>query len=151
MRRITLAAALCLAGTAHCQMLYRCAHAGIDSYQQSPCPPGSRMVSAFPASPEPPPTDAERRLRVERAEQDRAESAFLSHQAGTDLASVRQRSAASYRSPRRRTSAANHGDTCRVAKEARAAARQALGLSRTYDALRRLDEGVRSACPSSAI
>ncbi|WP_159015842.1 hypothetical protein [Cognatiluteimonas profundi] len=146
MRRITLAVALCLAGTAHCQTLYRCVHGGIDSYQQSPCPPSSRTVSATEVAPEAPPTDVERRRRLDKAEQDRAESAFLSHQAGTDQASVSRRSA-SHRLPRRQTSGRSRdGDSCEAARIASNAARKALGLGRTYNDLQRLDESVRAAC-----
>ena len=143
MRTITLAAALCLAGTAHCQTLYRCAHGGIDSYQQSPCPPSSRTVSATEVAPETPPTDVERRRRRDKAEQDRAESAFLSHQAGTDDTGTVRRSTG-YRSTRRGVSSRRDG--CQAAKDARTAVRSAMGLDRTFELLKRLDDSVREAC-----
>ena len=132
---------LSVAGMAQAQTLYRCRAHGVDSYQQSPCPGFSRMVGSIETVPEPEPTEMQRRARIEQAEQDRAESAFLSHSAGTD------RGAAISRNPVRGTS--RHLPQRRPCQEARAtrnASLKAVGLNRTYDLLRNLDESVSEAC-----
>jgi hypothetical protein len=135
---------LCEAGAAHAQTLYHCRAHGVSSYQQSPCPSSSRTVSSIETNPEPAPTESQRRAQVAQAEQDRAESAFLSHSAGTDSRPANNRSAVrrtSWRSPQR--------SACQEARAARSASLKAVGLNRTYDMLRNLDESVTEACKRS--
>ncbi len=145
MSRTTIAVVLlCVAGAAHAQTLYHCRAHGFSSYQQSPCSAGSRMVNSIETNPEPAPTESQRRARAAQAEQDRAESAFLSHSAGTDSRPANNRSAArgtSRRSPQR--------SACQEARSTRSSALKAVGLNRTYDLLRNLDASVSEACGPS--
>ena len=132
---------LCLAGGAPAQTLYHCRTHGVSSYQQSPCPASSRMVSSMQTIPEPVPTESQRRMRAEQAVQDRAESAFLSHSAGTDAGTAngsKRAHAATHRLPQR--------SACQDARATRTAALEVVGLKRTYDMLQRLDQTVADAC-----
>lgn len=139
-----LAAAFQITGS-QAQTLYKCASRAGNSYQQSPCAASSRMVESMVTVPEPPPSAAQTAQRLRKAEQDRAESAFLSHLAGTD------QMASTSRAPRYERSSgvarrATRSDECKLAKATRKATLQAVGLSRTYELLRRLDEDVSNAC-----
>jgi hypothetical protein len=139
---MTFAAMLCLSGMAHAQTLYRCSRGSIHSYQQTACPPSWKTLGTMQVAPEPPPTALEQRQRVEKAEQDRAESAFLSHQAGMDVSVSRR-----YPARRARTSGRlRNDDTCQTAVAASSAARKAIGWRRTYEDLQRLDQDTREAC-----
>lgn len=141
-RMTVVAMLLCVTGAGNAQTLYHCRAHGISSYQQSPCPASTRMVSSIETIPEPAPTESQRRARIEQADQDRAESAFLSHSAGTDRASaitrIPTRRLAS-RSPTQRSA-------CQEARATRSASLKAVGLNRTYDMLHNLDQSVYDAC-----
>lgn len=142
--------AICIAAAwqptaAHAQTLYKCAAKSGNSYQQSSCPGTARTLATIDVAPEPPPTATQLAQRARKAEQDRAESAFLSHLAGTD------QPPAIYRTTRARTSSSrlprrSTASGCALAKVTRKAALQAVGLDRTYDLLRRLDEEVARTC-----
>jgi len=148
MRRIVIAA--CVAAglqlsPAHAQSLYKCASRAGNSYQQSPCAASSKTVETMVTVPDPQPTATQLAERARKAEQDRAESAFLSHLAGTDQVPV------SYRAPRygrsmARSTRSPRSDGCQLAKSTRKATLETVGLSRTYDLLRRLDDEVNHAC-----
>ena len=139
-RMAFVVALFCLGGVARAQTLFHCRAHGVSSYQQSPCPASARMVGSIQTVPEPAPTESRRRARIEQAAQDRAESAFLSHSAGTDDRSTTLRSArtVAIRQPQR--------SACQDARTAKSAALKALGLNRTYDILQSLDQSVANAC-----
>jgi len=143
---VTCIAAVFQLGAAQSQTLYKCASRTGNSYQQSPCGASSRMLESMVTVPEPPPSAAQLAEQARKAEQDRAESAFLSHLAGTDQLSMPYR-ASRYRrassAPARRDA---HGDDCGLAKATRKSTLQAVGSSRTYELLRRLDDEVAKAC-----
>jgi len=148
MRRIVVIACIAAAfqpGTANAQTLYKCASRTGNSYQQAPCAASSRTIESMDIAPEPPPSAAQLAQRQRKAEQDRAESAFLSHLAGTDQLPASYRPAHYAASPRVTRSRMSN-DACKGAKAARKSTLQAVGLSRTYDLLRRLDEEVSTAC-----
>ena len=148
MRRIATTACIAAAfqlGAADAQTLYKCASRTGNSYQQSPCAASSRLVESMVTVPDPRPTAAQLAERARKAEQDRAESAFLSHLAGTDRIPM------SYRAPRyarssTRVARSPGNDDCQLARAARKTTLQAVGLNRTYDLLRRLDDEVNKAC-----
>jgi len=149
MRRIATAACIAAAfqlGTADAQTLYKCASRTGNSYQQSPCAASSRLVESMVTMPEPSPSAAQLAERARKAEQDRAESAFLSHLAGTDQIPTSYRAPRYARSTARVTRSTPNGRDCQLAKATRKATLQAVGLSRTYDLLRRLDDEVGNAC-----
>ena len=149
MRRIVTAACMAAAfqlGAAHAQTLYKCTSRAGNSYQQTPCAAPSRMLESMVTAPEPAPSAAQLAERFRKAEQDRVESAFLSHLAGTDRSSIPARGGRYVRSPSRVARRDSSGDACRLAKATRKATLQAVGLGRTYDLLRTLDEAVATAC-----
>lgn len=143
MRRIAMAILL-LAGTAHAQTLYKCVSRDVTSYQQTPCPPMSRTVRSFQTVPEPPPTPAQRAEQRRQAQQDRAESAFLSHLAGTDQPRSRRESRG--RSSSRMATVAKPKDACGYARRNREYTLRVVGLNRGIDLSRRLDDDVAEAC-----
>ena len=135
---------LCLTGVAQAQTLYHCRAHDVSSYQQSPCPASSRMVRSIETIPEPAPTESQQRAHIQQAEQDRAESAFLSHSAGTDAGSANRP-----QRPRKVTRRVPQRSACQEARTARNAALEAAGLNRTYDMLHNLDQSVAEACRRS--
>ena len=150
MRRIVVTTACILAllqvSAADAQTLYKCASKAGNSYQQLPCAGSARTVSAMDVAPEPPPTASQLAVRARKAEQDRAESAFLSHLAGTDQPAFGYRGTRYRRSSTEQVRRNAHSDACGLAKATRTATLQAVGLGRTYDLLRRLDDAVANAC-----
>jgi hypothetical protein len=143
MRRIAMAMLL-LASTAHAQTLYKCVSKGVTSYQQTPCPLGSWTVRSFQTVPEPPPTPAQRAEQRRQAQQDRVESAFLSHLAGTDQ--PRSPRVSRDRSPSRMATGDKPKGACDSAKRSREHTLRAVGLDRNIDLSRRLDDDVAEAC-----
>jgi hypothetical protein len=131
---------LLLAGAADAQTLYKCVSKEMVSYQQTPCPPSARTVRSIQTAPEPPPTATQLAEQRRKAQQDRAESAFLSHLAGTD----QPRSARV--SPRRIAARDPRKSACDAAKKSREHTLRAVGLDRSLDLLRRLDDEVAEAC-----
>jgi len=148
MRRIVIAAcvaAVFQSGVTHAQTLYKCASPTGHSYQQSPCAGASRTLDTLITVPEAPPSAAQLVQRARKAEQDRAESAFLSHVAGTDQMPSSYRGSR-YARPAARIARNPHEDGCQLAKATRRSTLEAVGFKRTFDLLRRLDDEVRTAC-----
>ncbi|WP_166207226.1 hypothetical protein [Cognatiluteimonas telluris] len=155
MRRIAMAAcilvAACGTGALQAQALYICATSTGNSYQQIPCSAPARLVGTLLTSPEPQPTAEMLARRMKQAEQDRAESAFLAHQAGTDGTGLRPvRGAHRSSAARSRWYAARAGsrvaDACGTARNDRKRVLQEVGLGRTLELMRRLDAAVWAAC-----
>lgn len=150
MRRIAFAfacaVALQLASAADAQTLYKCIVRASVSYQQTPCPTAARTVRTIETTPEPRPTAAELATWDRKARQDRAESTFLAHMAGTDRLAASSQGSSSGRSRRQ---GSNHGQidsACQGAKSKREHTLQRVGLDRTVALLRQLDEDVAEAC-----
>jgi uncharacterized protein DUF4124 len=143
MRRIVLTIALSCVPMAYAQTLYQCADGNGNRYQQTPCTGSVRLVRTLETSPEPPPTRQELEQRASKAAQDRAESAFLSHLAGTDDESMRY--VRGDRSSRRR-SVSRLPDACDRARARRMHRLADLTLDRSVDLFRRLDAAVAAAC-----
>jgi hypothetical protein len=95
-------------------------------------------------TPDPPMSAAQHADRAVRLEQDRIESAFLSHMAGTDRMDGIQSS--SRRRTPRGSRTARVLDRCSAAKEKRETVLRSVGLARTFDLLRKLDGDVAAAC-----
>ncbi len=140
---VLLAIALSCSFAADAQTLYQCAGPDGNSYQQEPCTASRRMVRAIQITPEPTPTPQQLAQRARKAAEDRAESQFLSHLAGTDQ--LWGYSTRSGRSPRRR-SGAGLPDPCSRAMTGREHRLALAGLDRNVDLLRRLDADVDIAC-----
>ena len=145
MRRIALATIVLLCiSAAQAQTLYECAGSSGNSYQQTPCAKSARLVRSLETVPEPPPSPQQLAERARKAAQDRAESAFLSHLAGTDRVSMTY--AMRGNRPARRQGASSMIDRCNRARAHRTRRLAAVGLNRTVDLLRQLDSDVWSAC-----
>lgn len=85
MRRLALGFIAVLGiGAASAQTLYQCTSRAGNSYQQAPCAASTRLVRTLETQPDPPPTAEALAARARKTAEDRAESAFLSHAAGTD-------------------------------------------------------------------
>ena len=139
MRHAAAVLALLACGHASAQSVYKCIdRAGATSYQSAPCDVGARTAGAWDAAPEPPPSAEQLRARAAQRDRDRAESEYLSRRAGTDGAGARRASAASVRTPR--------NNACENAKAHRERTLAAVGLKRTFELLRKLDDAVYEAC-----
>lgn len=127
MRWIAAAMALVLCGTAHAQVVYKCAgRNGQVEYSSWPCKPGQVTRQAIPAPPDP----------VRRYEPPPA-PVSVSH-----FGQVNH-----FPSPSRaRQERASRALACASAKQHRESTLASVGLKRNFDLLRRLDDAVRAAC-----
>lgn len=113
--------------TAQAQQVYKCA-SGVDVvYQSPPCEGSQRMLKQWDATPGPT-TPAVRQAAAEPKSSARPvrSSAARGRNAGPRLDPAEAR--------------------CRAAKTRREAKLQAVGLKRTFDLLRKLDDAVHMAC-----
>ena len=148
MRQIAFAGAVVLlfASAADAKTLYKCMSRVGVSYQQTPCLPAARTVLTIETAPEPAPTAAELTQRDRKARQDRAESEFLSHLAGTDRLATVQRGSAPKNLRQHAGSRSRNDTACQAAKVNREHTLQRVGLDRNIDLLRRLDNDVEQSC-----
>lgn len=146
MQWAVLAVAMCLSVPAWGQQvgeLRKCALPnGSVSFQQEPCAPGSRQVSSRSYVAEAPLTAEQVRARAAREQAGRAESADLSRRAGT----VRGRDVGRGGGTLHRVALARDDDACQRARAHREQTLAAVGLKRTYDLLRALNDEVAKAC-----
>lgn len=115
---------------------------GAETFQQQPCPTGSRQVASRHYVSEPAPTAEQERARAARDRAARAESAELSRRAGT---------AGRYRASGgagalHRVTIAKDDKACQRARRHRDETLERVGLKRTYDLLRTLNDEVARAC-----
>lgn len=115
---------------------------GAVSFQQAPCPAGARQTSSRSYVAEPAPTAEQIRARVVREQAARAESAELSRRAGTS----RQHRAATGAGTLHRVAIAKDDAACQRARRQRDETLARVGLKRTYDLLRALNDEVARAC-----
>ena len=139
MRAVMVSLVFFVVSTASAQQVYKCVRGSKVSYQSAACEDTQKIARQWDAAPEPEPTAEELRQRQSKSQIDRAESAWLSRAAGTD----------------RRSSASNRGSLvnrkphisrCDTAKARREAKLKSVGLKRTFDLLRKLDDAVNEAC-----
>lgn len=136
MKLLILAIFLVMAMPASAQSVYKCAKGKDVSYQSQPCA-DSTPVKAWDATPEPPPTNAELWRRYYARKQGERDSAYLRSLAGRDNGSVASGASIG-------TTQSSYG--CESAKRSRQATLDAVGLNRTHDLLRSLDDAVNRAC-----
>jgi hypothetical protein len=142
MKLIFLAAILAVAMPASAQQVYKCVKGKDVSYQSQPCA-DSAPVKAWDATPEPPPTNAELWRRYNAKKQGEQESAYLRRIAGREnLASGGSRPVGSAIPVRD----AKNNNACEAARHQRQSVLDAIGLRRTHDLLRSLDDAVNKAC-----
>lgn len=129
MRRKMLVALLPLLwSAAHAQQVYKCSDGKQVSYQSQPCDGAQRTLRQWDATPETIPTGA----HTEQAGNARAVPARKSSRRSTSSNTRSRPDPAEAR--------------CQVAKSNREAKLRAVGLKRTFDLLRKLDEAVHAAC-----
>lgn len=139
MRALLLSFIVLFAPAANAQQVYKCVDGKNVSYQSATCDATQVAARQWNATPEPEPSVEELRQHQLKREHGRAESAWLSRTAGTDrVHSVRRgRQSSNVRSSMSR---------CDAAKARREAKLKSVGLKRTFDLLRKLDELVHEAC-----
>lgn len=116
-------------GVAQAQMVYKCVgKGGAVSFQSAPCPPTHRTAKAVFAPPEP-----------ERPRPVPAYAPSSNSQAPVVSNHVYGTSAAETERDRRK-------HQCALAKQSRQATLDRVGLQRTHDLLRKLDNAVYDAC-----
>jgi hypothetical protein len=139
MRKLILAVVLIFPGAVNAQQVYKCVKGTDVSYQSAPCDGTHTVAKQWDATPDPEPTAEEVSRREAKRKQDAAESAQLRQAAGTNRARSTGRSS-------NRTNVSAADARCNAAKEKRARKLEAVGLKRTFDLLRKLDDAVNNAC-----
>lgn len=115
---------------------------GAVSFQQQPCAAGSRQASSRSYAAEPAPTAEQIRARAMREQAARAESAELSRRAGT----AGHHGVATAAGTLHRVTIAKDDAACQRARRDRDKTLERVGLKRTYDLLRALNDEVVRAC-----
>ena len=116
-----------IAPLANAQQVYKCAKGRDVSYQSAPCDGTQTLVKRWEAAPEPEPPAIEsspRQPQRKRPERDSRPPRLGGSRTGTVSADNR----------------------CRAAKARREAKLVSVGLKRTFDLLRKLDDAVHEAC-----
>lgn len=128
-----------VASTASAQQVYKCVRGNEVSYQSAACDATQKVARQWDATPEPEPTADELRQRQSKNQFGRTESAWLSRAAGTDRPRpTGNRATRAGRKP--------GVSRCDAAKARREAKLRSVGLKRTFDLLRKLDDAVNEAC-----
>ena len=127
------------ASTASAQQVYKCVRGSEVSYQSAACDANQKVARQWDATPEPGPTADELRQRQLKNQLGQAESARLSRAAGRD----RARSAGNRATPAGRKPRISRCDAAKARREAKL---KSVGLKRTFDLLRKLDDAVNEAC-----
>ena len=139
MHRIFFAICLFFPTAANAQQVYKCVRGKDVSYQSAACDATHTVVKQWDATPDPEPTTAEIAQREARRKQDATESAQLRRAAGANRTRSTSRNS-------NRTSISTADARCNAAKDRRARKLESVGLKRTFDLLRKLDDAVHSAC-----
>ncbi len=134
---VSMVSLIFIASNASAQQVYKCVRGSEVSYQSAACDETQKIVRQWNATPEP--TTDGLRQRQQKSQRDRPETVRLSHAAGTG----RTRSVGNQRNPTGRKSSMSR---CDAAKARRAAKLESIGLKRTFDLLRKLDDAVNAAC-----
>ena len=130
-------AGACATPSAHDQTLRKCVtRGGAVSFQNAPCPAGTTTGWVRTTTPEYVSAETLRRQRAEAQRRD-ADARFLSRLAGTDRLTPRHAPVQRH-DPR--------VAACEAAKRHRDATLRQVGLKRTFNLLRALDEQVYRAC-----
>ena len=139
MKGIAIVLAAMAAQPAWGQQVHKCIGAkGAVSYQSQPCSISEKPAKTWDATPEPPPTNAELWRQHHAREQGKRDSAYLRSLAGRTTATASGASIPII--------ASRDPSACEAAKSSRARTLEAVGIRRTHDLLRSLDDAVRKAC-----
>ena len=128
-----------LAGSASAsaQQVYKCVKGKDVSYQSSPCEASARVEKQWDAVPEAPPDNAELWRRFHARKQGEADSAYLRSLAGRARTGSGQGAA---------IGTTQSDSACVAAKRHRQSILDQVGINRTHDLLRSLDQQVNQAC-----
>ncbi|MET0808409.1 MAG: DUF4124 domain-containing protein [Pseudoxanthomonas sp.] len=129
MRLTMLLLLLSTSASVQAQQVYKCVGTTGVAYQSQPCLPSQRTLKQWEAAPDPPSP-----AKVEAAASSKGKPALK----------PARRSRAPSRSPRQRADPAEA--RCNAAKARRASKLEAVGLKRTFDLMRKLDDAVHLAC-----
>lgn len=129
----TLAA--CVSASA--QQVYKCVKGKDVSYQSAPCEPSAKVAKQWEATPESAPSNTELWRRCNARKQGQADSAYLRSLAGRTRTGSAEGTA---------IGATQSEDACVAAKQHRQMVLDQVGIKRTHDLLRSLDQGVNEAC-----
>ncbi len=134
----------CSTAQPHGGTLRKCVSSGGGiSIQDTPCPTGSRTAWARPTAPEQL-SQARHRSLAQQARKRDADSRYLSRLAGTDRRSMRY--ANSRRSNARSSRTSSKHAACEAARQHRKTVLERVGLARTFELLRTLNDRVYEAC-----
>ena len=131
MRMVILSLIFFAVSTASAQQVYKCVNGSEVSYQSAACDGTWKAAKQWDATPEPlePTTDGFRQRQPESR--------------GSATSTNRQRSASNRRNPGSRKPKTSRCDAARARREAKL---ESVGLKRTFDLLRKLDDAVNEAC-----
>lgn len=131
--KAVLLLATLVAGSASAQQVHKCVEGGKTAYQSAPCANGAPRKS-WDATPQP--ETYENRRRLEQIRQDnRSRGRGQSYQSPA-RASASGTVVSQYREP----------DRCQAAKDRRDAAYRAVGVRRSFELSRQMDDDVYAAC-----
>lgn len=137
MRIVVLSLLFFIAPPGNAQQIHKCVKGREVSYQSAPCDATQSLVKQWDATPEP--STAELGHNQEKRRQYEAKSAQTGRAAGE------RRTRSGSRAGRK--SSINAADKrCNAAKARREAKLASVGLKRTFDLLRKLDDTVHEAC-----
>lgn len=139
MHKFLLIFVLAYPGAVNAQQVHKCVKGQDVAYQSAPCDPTQTTAKQWDATPDPEPTAGEIAQREARRKQRAQESAELRRAAGTDRTRTGGRTS-------NRTTVSAADARCSAAKERRARKLESVGLKRTFDLLRALDDAVHNAC-----
>lgn len=122
-----------IAPLANAQQVYKCAKGRDVSYQSAPCDGTQILLKQWEAAPEPEPPASESGHRQPQRQRKRSEGTYRPSRSGGG-------------GTRATSSIDAAGSRCRAAKARREAKLSAVGLKRTFDLLRKLDDAVHEAC-----
>ena len=140
MKYLLCAGVLSVAGHCQAQQVFKCVNGKDVSYQSQPCEANKKIAKIWSAPPEPPPTDQDRRRAALKRQRDAAESAYLRRLAGREGLVSGQAQPIGAQIP------VQGGSGCAAAKQYRDSTLRAVGINRTHDLLRSLDDAVYRAC-----
>ena len=127
--------AACVSASA--QQVYKCVEGKDVSYQSAPCESSAKVAKQWEATPESVPSNAELWRRYNAGKQSEADSAYLRSLAGRTRTGSGQGTAIG-------TTQSENG--CATAKQHRQIVLDQVGIKRTHDLLRSLDQRVNEAC-----
>lgn len=139
MRAAILSLLFFIAPAGNAQQIHKCVKGGEMSYQSAPCDASQSLVKQWDATPELEPSAVELGHNQAKRRQEETKSA----QSGRAANGRRARSG----SRAGKKSSINAADKrCSAAKARREAKLISVGLKRTFDLLRKLDDAVHEAC-----